>query len=89
MLVSRFPFDAVLLTAVLTLAAENPRAASYGHGEMVRQAARTRAPIIAAHLNGKKRCVCMTRAPNDPASCIGGLYAYENSDELLKVFSVG
>jgi hypothetical protein len=56
---------------------------------MVRQAARTRAPIIAAHLNGKKRSVCMTRAPNDPASCIGGLYAYENSDELLKVFSVG
>lgn len=63
LLVSRCPFDAVLLTGEVTLAIENPRAASYGHGGMVRHATRARDPTIAVHLNGKKRCVCMTRAP--------------------------
>jgi len=48
----------------------------------------TREPIIAAHLNEKK-CCCMT-VPNDPMHCaVDDLYAYENSDELLKVSSVG
>ena len=72
----------------MTLAIEDPRAASYRKGEMVKQAARAREPTIVAHPDGKNRCVCMTRAPDDPASCIGVMYAYENSDELLKVFSV-
>jgi hypothetical protein len=88
-LVSRSPFDAVLLTGEVTLAIENPRAASYGDGEIVRQTVRAREPSIAAHLNGKKRCVCIARTPDHPASCIGGSHVDENSDELLKVFPVG
>jgi hypothetical protein len=67
--VSRSPFDAVLLTGELALAIENPRAVSYGDDEKVRQAAMTREPIIAAHLNEKKRCLCMTQVPNDPMHC--------------------
>jgi hypothetical protein len=78
----------MLLTGEATLAIENPRAASYGHGEIVRQTTRAREASIAAHLNGNKRCVCIA-SPDDPASCIGGSYVDENSDELLKVFSVG
>jgi hypothetical protein len=69
LLVSRSPFDAVLLTGELALAIENPRAVSYGDDEKVRQAAMTREPIIAAHLNEKKRCLCMTRVPNNPMHC--------------------
>lgn len=61
MLVSRSPFDAVLLTAVLTLAAENPRAVSYGEGEKVRHAAITTDPTAATNFDEKKRSICMTR----------------------------
>ncbi len=53
LLISRSSFDAVLLTGAVTLAIENPRAASCGHVEMVKQAARARQPITATRLNGK------------------------------------
>jgi hypothetical protein len=51
----------VLLTAVLTLAAENPRAVSYGEGEKARHAAITTDPTAATNFDEKKRSICMTR----------------------------
>jgi hypothetical protein len=88
LLVSRSPFDAMLLRGEVA-AIENPRAASYGDGEMARHTARPREPINVVYLNGKERCVCMMRAPDDPASCIGALYADENLDAILRGFHVG